>query len=68
MAAAIRIEIYPLGFTHVAIAQPKDEAAADRLWALYRSLRPEIAALERAARREGPRTDLVGTGGGDGTA
>ncbi len=58
MAAAIRIEILPLGFTHVAIAQPQDAGAADRLWRLYRVLRPEIIALEQAARREGPRVGL----------
>ena len=68
MAAAIRIEIYPLGFTHVAIAQPRDEAAADRLWTLYRSLRPQIAALEQAARREGALAGFAGARSDNGTA
>ncbi len=64
MAAVIRIEIYPPGVTHVAIAQPKDDGAADRLWRLYRALRPQIAALERAAHRKGPSVGRDKTSGG----
>ena len=61
--AAIRIEIYPPGLTHVAIAQPRGDAAANRLWGLYRALRPQIAALEQAARREGARANPRATWG-----
>jgi hypothetical protein len=57
VAGVIHIEIRPLGFCHVALAQPGNERAADRLWQLYRALRPEITALELAARREGVRVD-----------
>jgi len=63
VAGVIRINIYPLGFTHVALGQPRSEAAAERLWRLFRALRPEIEALEKAARREGPRVGLAGAGG-----
>jgi hypothetical protein len=62
--AAIRIEIYPPGLTHVAIAQPRGDAAANRLWGLYRALRPQIAALEQAARREAARPAADDTEGG----
>ncbi len=62
--AAIRIEIYPLGFIHVALVQPRSPAKAERLLILYRALRPEIEALERAARVEGPRVAWP-TDGGD---
>ena len=60
MAAAIRIEIHPLGFTHVTLAQPRDAVVSDRLLALYVALRPQISALEQAARREGPRAIPAG--------
>jgi len=53
MGGAICIEIRPLGFVDISLTQPKDEATAERLWRLYRSLRPQIATLKQAARREG---------------
>jgi hypothetical protein len=55
MAASIRIEIYPLGFTRVFIAQPSEDEKSILLWQLYRALRPQIRELEQAARREGLR-------------
>ncbi len=63
MTAVIRIEIFPPGLTRVAIAQPRSDAAADHLWGLYRALRPQIAALEQAARREGARANPRATRG-----
>jgi len=63
VVGVIRINIYPLGYTHVALGQPKSSEAADRLWRLYRVLRPEIEALERAALRAGPRADPAVVGG-----
>jgi hypothetical protein len=64
VAGVIRINIYPLGLTNVALGQPKDEGESERLWKLYRTLRPQIEALKEAARREGPRVALAGAGGG----
>jgi hypothetical protein len=55
MAASIRIEIHPLGFTRVFIAQPGEDERSVLLWHLYTALRPQIQELERAAMREGPR-------------
>jgi len=63
VAGSIRIEITAGGFTHVALGQPRGEDAAERLWRLFRALRPEIEALEKAARREGPRVAPAGAGG-----
>ena len=60
MTAAIRIEIFPLGFMHVAVQQPRDENEAERVWQLYRALRPQIIALEQAARGEGAILGAVG--------
>ena len=64
MAGSIRIEITAGGYTHVALGQPRSDEAAERLWDLYRALRPETEALEKAARREGPRVAPAGAGGG----
>jgi hypothetical protein len=55
MTAAIRIEIRPLGFTHIAITHGHDEAGVDHIFRLYRAIRPELRALEQAARRQGTR-------------
>jgi hypothetical protein len=59
--AAIRIEILSIGVVHVALAQPRDPERSERLWRLYAALRPQIAALEEAARSESRRQ--VGIGG-----
>lgn len=58
------IEIGVLGVTRVAISQPRGATQGERLWQLYRRLRPHIAALERAARAEGPRVAVSEDGGG----
>lgn len=63
MAGTIRIVISSLGATRVALGQPRTEDGAERLWRLFRALRPEIEALEEAAKREGPRVGVVGAGG-----
>ena len=62
MLGTIRIEIYPLGLTRVSLAQPRNAEAAERLWGLYRALRPEIDALEVAARRAAARPPVDDTG------
>jgi hypothetical protein len=62
--AAIKIEVYALGFVHVALARPTDPMKAERVWRLYQALRPQIEALERAARVEGARVELAQEGSG----
>lgn len=65
MLGAIVIEIGPFGLTRVAVVVPKDAAKGEKLWLLHNALRPQIEALEVAAREHGPRVAFSNQGGGE---
>ena len=52
MAGVVRIDVTPIGVANVFIGQTNDHVEVNRLWRLYRAIRPQIQELERAAQRE----------------
>jgi hypothetical protein len=52
MAGVVRIDVTPIGIATVFIGQTNDHVEVNRLWRLYRAIRPQIQELERAAQRE----------------
>ncbi len=51
MAGVVRIDVTPIGVANVFIGQTNDPVEVNRLWRLYRAIRPQIQELERAAQR-----------------